>query len=704
MHRELGMATFISPMSRRTFLAGGAALTGAAFCSLRADGLEEEPITKVHVVFKTHLDIGFTDLGERVVQTYLTEFIPRAMKLAATLREDPLGRRFKWTTGSWLIYKYLEEADDRDRKCMEDAILAGDVCWHALPFTTHSETLDASLFDLGITLSKTLDRRFGKETIGAKMTDVPGHTRGIVPRLCAAGIKFLHIGVNPASTPPKTPPCFCWQAPDGSSLSVMYDSHYGGTICIPGTSEAVSIILTGDNHGPPDQESVTGVYQELTKRFPGADVAASDLSQIAKAFSKVAKDLPVITSELGDSWIYGIGSDPLKIAQMRQMSRLRRAWIQSGKLQEGSDLDLAFGIPLVMVGEHTWGLDVKTHLKSWDIYTPQALKQAITSEAFLRMEASWQEKRDFIQQSVALLPATLKNQATEALEQLTPIEPKLEEWEKIVSPGRTHSCPTFSIALDPATGAIAKLKDQQTGRDWASRETPLALFSYQSFSKADYDRFMDQYLTQRPGWALSDFGKPGIEKINPRHRTILPHLTATWHKQNSRHDFILAELEMVDAAGSAIPGCPRRLTLQYQISREEPVVDVTLQWFDKAATRLPEALWLSFIPSIAEDGKWLMDKMGQEVDPCDVVEDGGHKMHAVGRGVYCLDEQGKMAIGTLDAPLAAPGERNLLNFDNAKPVVADGMHFCLCNNVWGTNFVMWYQDDMRFRFRIRCGS
>jgi hypothetical protein len=26
------------------------------------------------------------------------------------------------------------------------------------------------------------------------------------------------------------------------------------------------------------------------------------------------------------------------------------------------------------------------------------------------------------------------------------------------------------------------------------------------------------------------------------------------------------------------------------------------------------------------------------------------------------------------------------------------MHFNLYNNVWGTNFPMWYEDDARFRF------
>lgn len=689
-------------MSRSASSEGSEAPAEDTRSSPPSGGAEQGSIAKVHVIFKTHLDIGFTDFGERVFQRYVTDFVPRAIALAETMRDDPLGHRFRWTTGSWLIYKYLEEADSAARRRMEHAILAEEICWHALPFTMHSEALDASLFDLGIRLSKALDSRFGRNTTGAKMTDVPGHTRSIVPRLQAAGIRLLHIGVNPASTPPRTPQFFRWRAPDGSSVSVMYDRDYGGQIGIPGTSEAVSIILTGDNHGPPDDKAVARAYESLAQRYPGAELVPSDMSRIAEVFSRVEDDLPVITSELGDSWIHGIGSDAVKMSQLREMSRLRQSWIQCGRIREGSDLDMAVGVPLLVACEHTWGLDVKSHLQAWDVYTPQALQKARTSEPFRRMEASWQEKRGLIQKGVDFLPEPLRSQAAEALRNLSPTRPDPDRWESIPEFGNTLEFPTLSIALDPATGALIKLNERKTGREWASKETPLALFSYQAFSKADYDRFMRQYLTQRVDWALHDFGKPGIEKIEPVGRICTPRMTATWQKREKSADLVLAALEMVDRAGNTIPGCPRQLTLEYSISREKPVIDITLQWFDKAATRLPEAMWLSFIPSMEVDGRWMMDKMGQEVDPCDVVVDGGHKLHAVGKGVSCSDGGGRMMIETLDAPLVAPGERNLLNFDNAKPVAADGMHFCLCNNVWGTNFVMWFRDDMRFRFRVQC--
>ena len=40
--------------------------------------------------------------------------------------------------------------------------------WHGLPFTTHTEIMDASLFEFGLSISGDLDRKYGKTTIAAK--------------------------------------------------------------------------------------------------------------------------------------------------------------------------------------------------------------------------------------------------------------------------------------------------------------------------------------------------------------------------------------------------------------------------------------------------------------------------------------------------------------------------------------------------------
>lgn len=81
----------------------------------------------IHLVFKTHLDIGFADYAANVIQKYFRQFIPQAVGLAQRTRHD--AARFRWTAGAWLVYEYLNQALPEERHMMEAAIEAGDILW-----------------------------------------------------------------------------------------------------------------------------------------------------------------------------------------------------------------------------------------------------------------------------------------------------------------------------------------------------------------------------------------------------------------------------------------------------------------------------------------------------------------------------------------------------------------------------------------------
>ena len=90
---------------------------------------------KIIVLFKTHLDLRFTDMAETVPRRYMQEYIPNALKVARAMREER--ERFIWTTGFCLIERYLEVGEDME--LLAKAIRQGDIRWHGLPFTTHTE-------------------------------------------------------------------------------------------------------------------------------------------------------------------------------------------------------------------------------------------------------------------------------------------------------------------------------------------------------------------------------------------------------------------------------------------------------------------------------------------------------------------------------------------------------------------------------------
>ncbi|MEG1028401.1 MAG: DUF5054 domain-containing protein, partial [Oscillospiraceae bacterium] len=165
---------------------------------------------KLIVVSKTHLDLGFTDYAKNIKEKYLNEFIPDAIKIAKSLNTNEK-KSFVWTTGSWLIKEAIKGSSEENKKMLIEALKKGDIAPHAMPFTTHTELLDADTLDYGLSIVDEIDKITGRKTIAAKMTDVPGHTIGIVPLLAKHGIKLLHIGVNGASAVPKVPPCFVWK-------------------------------------------------------------------------------------------------------------------------------------------------------------------------------------------------------------------------------------------------------------------------------------------------------------------------------------------------------------------------------------------------------------------------------------------------------------------------------------------------------------
>ena len=85
-----------------------------------------------------------------------------------------------------------------------------------------------------------------------------------------------------------------------------------------------------------------------------------------------------------------------------------------------------------------------------------------------------------------------------------------------------------------------------------------------------------------------------------------------------------------------------------------------------------------------------------------MVASGNRHMHGLQKGFeYEQGADQSFAVETLDAPVVALGERTPLLFSNDQPDLSKGIHSCLFNNAWGTNYIMWYGEDMRFRYVLR---
>jgi hypothetical protein len=385
-------------------------------------------LKQIIVVFKSHFDIGYTAMAKDVVQEYRTTMIDRTLAAIDKNRDLPKDQQFVWTVPGWPMAQMLWSGQDPLRKKrIEQAFREGNLAVHALPFTTHTETLGLEELVRGLGFSSRLARAYGLELPrGAKMTDVCCHTWSMATLLKHAGVDFFHIGCNDANQAAALPILFWWEGPDGSRLMTMYTHTYGTWPMPPaGWPHAtwLAILHTSDNAGPPPPEHVKAVLADLKHQAPNAKVKIGQLSDFYDAIMAEKPVLPVVRGDMPDMWIHGPMSAPAgcKIAQnirpmigaAETLGMLSKAWGLDAA--DSRDTIAAAYEKSLLYGEHTWGLATQNVVnlvygKAWDDLLAKGL-----DANYRRCEASWDEHEGYIKDARSLveplLSAELKNLA-----------------------------------------------------------------------------------------------------------------------------------------------------------------------------------------------------------------------------------------------------------------------------------------------------
>ncbi|MGN0528059.1 MAG: hypothetical protein ACI4IE_02915, partial [Eubacterium sp.] len=143
-------------------------------------------------------------------------------------------------------------------------------------------------------------------------------------------------------------------------------------------------------------------------------------------------------------------------------------------------------------------------------------------------------------------------------------------------------------------------------------------------------------------------------------------------------------------------GAPRDIQIVYTLNENGVNFDVV--WCGKDANRLTEAIFLHIYPECSD---FTMIKTGSEVDYKKVASMGGRNLHAVEKCIIKNDFADFELINR-HSPLLSPGHGKILEFDDKiEDIGKDGVSFVLYDNVWGTNFPLWYEDNARFNFSIK---
>jgi hypothetical protein len=161
----------------------------------------------------------------------------------------------------------------------------------------------------------------------------------------------------------------------------------------------------GDNEGPHAPEEALAIFARLGQQFPGAAVVASSFDDFVGPLLGAAPRLalPVVTAEIGDTWIHGAASDPGKLSDFRALLRLRRA-----SADRWDDAEFAaFSRLLLKIPEHTWGVDSKQYPGDYARWSNAELQRALAEgdAAFAAAVGSWERQRAYNEWAVQELGA-----------------------------------------------------------------------------------------------------------------------------------------------------------------------------------------------------------------------------------------------------------------------------------------------------------
>lgn len=470
--------------------------SAALVLSVNGKPVDEQQVTlvpgvrEIIVVFKTHFDIGYTDMASNIVQRYRTTFMDGALKVVDQNRDQPPAQQFAWTIPGWPMHKMLEgwpgQTPERQQR-VRQAVKEGRFVVHALPFTTHTELLEPEDLVRGLGYSTRLARELGLDLPrDAKMTDVPEHATMLATLLSHAGVTFMHIGCNAMSASPQVPPLYWWEGPDGSRLLTMYSPDYGTGLFPPANwphRTWLALLHTGDNHGPPRPEEVKKVLNEVAQKLPGVKVRIGRLSDFGDAILAENPDLPVVRQDMPDSWIHGPMSDPAGariarntrplLAATEALHTELRAWKVS--VPDAAPTVAAAYEQSLLYGEHTWGgsigwLDGKFGFG-------EAFQQERAAGRFQRIEGSWDEHTAYILKARDLIQPVLQ-QNLQALALAVKINgPRVVvfnplPWKRTGLASVTSSL-TNVAALQPAEGGEAlPVAHRGTQLEFTARDVP----------------------------------------------------------------------------------------------------------------------------------------------------------------------------------------------------------------------------------------
>ena len=251
-----------------------------------------------------------------------------------------------------------------------------------------------------------------------------------------------------------------------------------------------------------------------------------------------------------------------------------------------------------------------------------------------------------------------------------------------------------TLGLDGITGGLSTLIMNTI--PWADNQHVLGQFVYKTFDDNDY-------ATQQ---GFCCWGVGGRQSgANPNSTTTSPTISNVWTDSTTAPTLLVVELKMPTLQVTNY-GAPETIYYQYTITPEGTVA-FDVQFFNKTATRIGEAGFMSFLNSPIPNYTWYMKKLNSWIDPLISVSGGSPHSHGVSDGIsYKFNSNSSVffAIDTLDAHVVSPVTATSPATNFIVPATALegpvlGFSSLLFQNAFNTNTPQFtWQSDFHWRY------